>query len=215
MDSRLATIHQRLIEHYDPNASLLHYRNAFELLIAVSLSAQTTDNQVNQVTPLLFERFPDPHAMAAAEQKDVEEIIHSTGFYKNKAKNCIGAAKILAERFSAKVPHTMEELVQIPGIGRKSAGVILHHIYGQPAIIVDTHFGRVINRLAMSSSKNPGIIEKDVSRLIPPELWSSWSMTANLHGRALCHARNPQCNSCFLQDLCPKIGVKNETEPVL
>lgn len=205
---RIVQILDILDQSYDSNQSLLTYETPFQLLIAVSLSAQTTDNQVNRITPELFTHYPDPQSMAQADQKQIESIIHSTGFYKNKAKNCLGAAKMVRDRFLGQVPSTMEDLVQIPGIGRKSAGVILHHIFNKPAIIVDTHFARVVYRLGFTRSKNPVTIENAIAELIDQTRWSSFSMTANLHGRALCHAKKPQCNQCMLLPLCPQTGVQ-------
>jgi endonuclease-3 len=203
---RIVSILYILDQTYDSNQSLLAYETPFQLLIAVSLSAQTTDNQVNRVTPELFNRYPDPYSMAEAEVSAIESIIHSTGFYKNKAKNCIAAAQTVRDKFNGTVPKRMEELIQIPGIGRKSAGVILHHIYHEPAIIVDTHFGRVVYRLGLTESKDPVSIEKDIAQIVDRARWSEFSMTANLHGRAVCHAKKPQCETCILLSLCPQKG---------
>ncbi|NCN04583.1 MAG: endonuclease III [Spirochaetales bacterium] len=196
-----------LEEHYDSQTSLLHYETAFQLLVAVALSAQTTDNQVNKITPSLFSRFPDPESLGKANLEEVEEIIHSTGFYRTKAKNILRAGMMIYKDFGGIVPDSMDDLITIPGIGRKSAGVILHHIYHKPAIIVDTHFGRVMYRLGLTQSKDPGVIEKDIAALFPSDQWSGLSMTANLHGRALCHGRKPKCAECFLAPLCPRQGV--------
>jgi len=204
---RIPTILSLLDKAYDSSQTLLDYQTPFQLLIAVALSAQTTDNQVNRVTPELFRWYPDSKSLAQAELKKVEEIIHSTGFYKNKAKNSIAAAKRLEESFDGQVPDTMEALVQIPGIGRKSAGVILHHIYHKPAVIVDTHFGRVVYRLGFTTSKDPLKIEQDISKIIPERAWSNFSMTANLHGRAICKAHKPNCLGCFLLPYCNQTGV--------
>lgn len=181
---------------------MLSYTNAFELLIAVVLSAQTTDAQVNKITPALFSRYPDSHALAGARQEEVEGLIHSTGFYRSKARNIIGASKVLVEDFGGRVPQTMEELVRIPGVGRKSAGVVLHHIFDKPAIIVDTHFGRVVRRLGLTAHEDPKRVEQDIAAQLDRAYWSEFSMTANLHGRALCHARKPRCSECFLLPWC-------------
>lgn len=193
--------------HYDPGTSLLEAKDPFQLLIMVILSAQTTDAQVNIVAPALFAAFPEARALAAGDPAKIEELVKSTGFYRVKARNIRGAAQKLVENHGGRVPGTMEELVEIPGVGRKSAGVILHHVYGKPAIIVDTHFGRVVRRLGFSTETDPVKLERDVANLLPDRLWSSFSMTANLHGRALCHARRPSCSSCFLEERCPKAGV--------
>lgn len=188
---------------YDSESSLLDYDSAFQLAIAVTLSAQTTDKQVNKVTPELFSRFPDAASLMVADFDEVCEIIRSTGFFRNKAKNIIKAARLIHEEFGGKMPETIEDLVRIPGMGRKSAGVVLHHIYNKPAIIVDTHFGRVVSRLGLTESKDPVKIEKDIAAEVDQARWSEFSMTANLHGRAICHSRKPDCTHCPLNKLCP------------
>lgn len=200
--------HEILREEYDEYATMLEYRNAWELLVAVSLSAQTTDAQVNKVTSVLFARWPDPGDLADAPIGDIEEVVHSTGFYRNKAKNIKAAGAVIRDTFNNAVPDSIEELVKVPGIGRKSAGVILHHVFGKPAIIVDTHFGRVCSRIGMLScdpaEKKPDPIrtEKEIAEILPPERWSSFSMVANLHGRRYCTSRKPDCINCPLREIC-------------
>ncbi|MDC7235017.1 MAG: endonuclease III [Spirochaetales bacterium] len=189
---------------YPDRKPLLHYSNPFELLIAVILSAQTTDAGVNKVTPELFRRYPTPEVLARAEQNHVEEIIHPTGFFRMKAANIIKTAAALAERGEGtEVPGTMKELTALPGVGRKTANVILYHIFDQPAIIVDTHFKRVTKRLGFTRLTEPEKIEKQLSRAIPKEIQSDFSMTVNLHGRKYCFARKPDCAGCPLKELCP------------
>lgn len=190
---------------YPDRKPLLNYTNPFELLIAVILSAQTTDAGVNKVTPELFRFYPGPAELAAAEQNHVEEIIHSTGFYRVKAGNIIKTAAALKERGGNSLPDNMKELTALPGVGRKTANVILYHIFNQPAIIVDTHFKRVSNRLGFTKFTEPEKIEKQLSKAIPKEIQSDFSMTVNLHGRKYCFARKPDCAGCPLRDLCPSM----------
>ena len=200
---RARIITEILNREYPDRKPLLHYRNPFELLIAVILSAQTTDAGVNKVTPVLFGRYPTPQLLAEAFQREVEEIIHPTGFFRVKAANIIRAAKALTDMHNGQVPGTMEELTALPGVGRKTANVILYHIFDQPAIIVDTHFKRVSNRLGFTAKKDPEQIEKQLLKEIPREIQSDFSMTINLHGRKYCHPRKPECNECPIQDYCP------------
>jgi endonuclease-3 len=188
---------------YPDRRPLLNFTNPFELLIAVILSAQTTDAGVNKVTPELFRRYPGPAELAAAEQNDVEQIIHSTGFYRVKAVHIIKTAAALQNRTDHSLPETMKELTSLPGVGRKTANVILYHIFNQPAIIVDTHFKRVSRRLGFTKYTEPEQIEKQLVRAIPREIQSDFSMTLNLHGRKYCFARKPDCPDCPLKDLCP------------
>ena len=205
---RAVMAHELLRAEYDEYATLLKYRNAWELLVAVSLSAQTTDEQVNRATGPLFSRWPEPSDLANAPLADIEEVIHSTGFYRNKARNIQAAGRVIHEDFGGVVPDTIEELVRVPGIGRKSAGVILHHIFNKPAIIVDTHFGRVCSRLGLLScdpaEKKPDPIrtEREIAELMEPGRWSSFSMVANLHGRRYCMSRKPDCDHCPLREIC-------------
>lgn len=199
---RARAVNDRLTAAYPDRRPLLHYRSPFELVISVILSAQTTDAQVNLVTPALFERYPTPAALAAAEQADVEAIVHSTGFFRSKARNIIAAAATIEREFSGEVPRTMEELVTVPGMGRKSANVILGVIYGEPSIVVDTHLTRVTNRLGFVDGKNAVKIERELREIVPPEIQTDFSMAVNLHGRYRCHARKPDCAHCEVFDLC-------------
>jgi endonuclease III len=190
---------------YPDRKPLLNYTTPFELLIAVILSAQTTDAGVNKVTPELFRSYPGAAELAAAEQNHVEEIIHSTGFYRVKARNIIMTAVALKERGDTSLPDNMKDLTALPGVGRKTANVILYHIFNLPAIIVDTHFKRVSNRLGFTKFTEPEKIEKQLSKAIPKEIQSDFSMTLNLHGRKYCFARKPDCAGCPLRDICPSM----------
>jgi endonuclease-3 len=198
-----------LNREYPNRQPLLNFTNPFELLIAVILSAQTTDAGVNRVTPELFRRFPGPAELAAADQSEVEEIIHSTGFYRVKAANIIKTAAALRDRgerlnqSSLMLPDNMKELTVLPGVGRKTANVILYHIFNEPAIIVDTHFKRVSKRLGFTRFSEPEKIERQLSKTLPREIQADFSMTLNLHGRRYCHARKPECRSCPVSFLCP------------
>ena len=188
---------------YPDRKPLLNFRNPYELLIAVILSAQTTDAGVNKVTPILFGRYPTPLLLSEALQAEVEDIIHPTGFFRVKAANIIKTAKALSRNYDGEVPGTMEELTALPGVGRKTANVILYHIFDEPAIIVDTHFKRVSNRLGFTFKKDPEQIEREMLKKIPREIQSDFSMTLNLHGRKYCHPRNPECQTCPIRDYCP------------
>ncbi len=201
--ARAIAILERLTELYPETPSMLSYSTPFELLIGVILSAQTTDDQVNAILPALFARYPDPHALAAADVAEVETIIHSVGFFRQKAKSIVATAEMLVERHGGEVPDTMEDLTGLRGVGRKSAGVILLHIYDLPALIVDTHFSRLVQRLGFSSAKDPLRLERDVAAVLPREHWNSASMRLNYHGRRVCFARKPACDQCVLSDLCP------------
>lgn len=187
---------------YPDTIEFLRYRSSFELLISVILSAQTTDRQVMEVTPALFSRYPGPEELSEARLDDIMDIIRSTGFYKVKADNIKKTAGMLVQDFNSKVPDTIEKLILLPGVGRKSANVILGAVFGKPAVIVDTHFARVVKRLGLTEQKDPGKIEYEIAQLIAGEKQYRFSMTVNLHGREVCHARKPLCGSCFLSRLC-------------
>ena len=191
-----------LAELYPDIHPLLDYRNCFQLLIAVILSAQCTDAQVNRVTPLLFEKYPGPGELVDAPVADIEAIIFSTGFYKNKARHLLNASALLIKRFDGSVPEAMEDLLCLPGIGRKSANVVRGHCFGLPAIIVDTHFSRVSRRLGLATGKSPEQIEREIAELIAAEQQTAFSMRINLHGRYICKATKPNCSNCVLYDFC-------------
>jgi endonuclease-3 len=185
-----------------PNADTeLHYRNAFELLAATILSAQATDAGVNKVTPALFARFPDARALADAPACDVEQLIHATGFFRQKAKSLMGMARALAEHHGGEVPRTMEALVRLPGVGRKTANVVLGHALGVPGLPVDRHVLRVSNRLGVADSDDPERVEQQLTGALPPALWTRASDTLILHGRRVCKPE-PLCSQCAAADAC-------------
>jgi endonuclease III len=188
----------------DPELKVpLHHRNTFELLIAVVLSAQCTDEAVNRVTPELFRRYPDPAKLAQASTQDIENIIRTLGLFRAKAKSLKECARQLVEEFGGNVPSTMEDLTRLAGVGRKTANVILGHAFDTPGIIVDTHCKRVSRRLGLSRYEDPNKIEKDLNRLLPPQAWTGFSHRLIIHGRRVCYARKPRCERCVLNDLCP------------
>jgi len=193
---------KRLAEHYPDAKPQLWFRSPFELLIATILSAQTTDKQVNAVTGTLFEKYPDAAALAAADVLDVEGIIKSCGFYHTKARNIQAAAAALMEKHGGQVPRTMEELTALPGVGRKTANVVMSNAFGIPAIAVDTHVQRVSNRLGLAHADDVFKTEMQLRENIPQEKWSIAHHWLIYHGRRVCHAQRPKCGTCFLNDLC-------------
>jgi endonuclease-3 len=180
----------------------LHHRTVLQLLIATILSAQCTDQRVNQVTPALFRRYRTAADYAVAHQAELERLIKSTGFFKSKARNIIGCCRALLDRFNGEVPDTMEALVTLPGVGRKTANVVLGNHFGKPAVVVDTHVKRVSQRLGLSASEDPERIEEDLKQLMPPDEWIAGSQRLLLHGRYVCLARAPKCRACGIYDLC-------------
>jgi endonuclease III len=190
-----------------PNAKVeLDHRNPLQLLIATILSAQCTDRRVNQVTPALFRRYTEAADYAKADPSELETIIMPTGFYKSKTRSLIGTGKMLLERFGGKVPKTMDELVQLPGVGRKTANVLLGNCFDQPAVVVDTHVKRVAHRLGLTVSEDPELIEQDLQRVIPLQQWTSGSELLLLHGRYVCVAKRPKCEQCPIYAECPWEG---------
>lgn len=182
----------------------LDYRNPFELLVATILSAQCTDVRVNAVTPELFRRFPTPEAMAAADPAELEEVIRSTGFYRNKARNLLGASRLLVEEFGSRLPDTIEGLLRLPGVARKTANVVAGNSYGVvEGVVVDTHVGRLSRRLGFTQEKDPIKVERDLMALVEQRHWLDLSHLLIYHGRAICLAHKPRCPNCPLQDLCP------------
>ncbi|HEY9869274.1 MAG TPA: endonuclease III [Candidatus Obscuribacterales bacterium] len=181
----------------------LNYKNDFQLLVAVILSAQTTDVTVNKVTPELFKRFPTPRALAEAPPEAVKEIIRPTGYYNAKAANIQACAQAIVERFSGRVPTTLDELVTLPGVGRKTANVVLGTAHNVPGWSVDTHVQRLAGRLGLSKNTDPAKIEQDLQRLFPKQDWAKLSITLIWHGRRTCFARNPDCPGCPINHLCP------------
>jgi endonuclease III len=185
----------------------LRHDNPLQLLIATILSAQCTDVRVNLVTPALFARYPDASAFANADPRELEALIQSTGFFRNKTRNIIACCKILVDEYAGKVPKTLEQLVPLPGIGRKTANVVLGDAFGVPGITVDTHVGRVSRRLGMTENQDPVKVERDLMALIPKKDWTIFSHRMIFHGRQVCFARKPNCEGCLLAKDCPKIGV--------
>ena len=204
---RVVEITEHLIAVYPDRRPLLTFESPYQLMIAVILSAQTTDVRVNTVTPKLFRLYPTPVSLALAEQAEIEKLVHSTGFFRNKARNIIGAAAAVQNRFHGEVPELMDDLVSIPGMGRKSANVIRGAVFGKPAIAVDTHLTRVSTRLGLVNGKNPVTIEHELRALVPEAIQTDFSMAVNLHGRYRCYARKPDCADCEVRTLCPYPGM--------
>ena len=204
---RAVEVCRRLDEKYGPVECFLDHTNPFRLVISVLLSAQTTDAQVNRVTPELFRRFPTPEAMAAASPEDVAEIIRSLGFYKTKARHCVEAAQAIVADFGGEVPHTMAELTSLPGVGRKTANIVLNVSFGiVEGIAVDTHVNRIAHRLGLSPKtheREPLKTEQDLLAILPRELWGPVNHQWIRHGRDTCTARAPKCDGCVLEDICP------------
>lgn len=203
---RIERIHEILQDHIDGTAPLLHFETPFQLLVAVILSAQTTDAQVNGVTGELFERYGTPAALCAADSGDVERIVRSTGFYRAKAANIRQTACSLLREFEGEVPCDMESLTGLPGVGRKSASVVLGALFDQPVIIVDTHFKRVTTRLDLTREESPERIERDLRTRVPESIQYEFSMLINRHGRIWCRARKPLCGACPIESLCEYHG---------
>lgn len=202
--TRALEILARLKREYPDAHCELDHRNPFELLVATILSAQCTDARVNMVTPALFGRYPDPAALAAARQEDVEELIRSTGFFRNKARSLIGMAQGLVSEHGGKVPATMDELRPLPGVGRKTANVILGNAFGINAgITVDTHVKRLSMLLGLTRNTDPEKVEQDLLELFPQDDWTMLSHLLIWHGRRVCIANRPKCGECVLRDICP------------
>jgi endonuclease-3 len=191
-----------LDEHYPGAGTALTHADPLELLIATILSAQCTDERVNQVTPELFRKFRSASDYANVDQEVLEEYIRSTGFFRNKAKNIISCCRALIEKHGGKVPETLEELVALPGVGRKTANCVLGMAFGKPGVVVDTHVKRISNRLGLTGRKDPDKIELDLMEIIPRDRWTSFSSQLILFGRAVCNARKPKCAGCFLLFMC-------------
>lgn len=185
----------------------LNWKNGYELLVAVVLSAQCTDAMVNKVTPALFAACPTPEALAAAPLEQLERLVHSTGFYRDKARNLKAAGQLLTERHRGQIPESMEDLTALPGVGRKTANVLRGTLFGLPAIIVDTHFKRVVRRLGLTAADEPAAIERELAALLPAAYQYPFSMSANLHGRRVCKARTPDCENCPVHWGCPASSV--------
>ncbi len=201
--ARAKKVFDRLTKAYPEAKCSLDHGEPLELLIATILSAQCTDERVNKTTPALFKRFKTAKDFATAPQKELEKYIKSCGFYKNKATNIIGACKKIVEEHRGEVPRTLEELVELPGVGRKTANVVLGTIFGVPGVVVDTHCGRIARRLGFTKQEDPTKVEHDLMKVWPEEIWSLNSHLFVYHGRAVCFARGPKCSVCPVRELCP------------
>ncbi|MBD2424888.1 endonuclease III [Phormidium sp. FACHB-1136] len=201
---RALEILRRLKELYPEAPCSLDFETTLQLMVATILSAQCTDERVNKVTPALFVAYPDVHAFAEADLADLESLIKSTGFYRNKAKNIRAACQRIVTEYNGEVPATMEDLLTLAGVARKTANVVLAHGFGINAgVTVDTHVKRLTNRLGLTKHSDPIKIEQDLMKLLPQPDWENWSIRLVYHGRAVCMARNPNCADCSLADLCP------------
>lgn len=198
---------RRLADLYPGAECELTHRNPYELLAATILSAQCTDVRVNMVTPALFEKYPTPESLAVARPADVERIVRSTGFYQSKARNLIGMAQALVERFDGDVPTDLDDLVTLPGVGRKTGNVVRSVAFDLPGLPVDTHVGRLSRRLGLTRETDPVKVELDLNRYLPGEEWGRFSLRLILHGRRVCDARRPRCEECTLADICPSATV--------
>ena len=202
----------RLKRLYPEAPCTLNYETPVQLLVATILSAQCTDERVNQVTPALFGRFPDARAIAAAHVEEIENLVRSTGFYRNKAKNIQGACRMIMAEFGGEVPKRMEELLKLPGVARKTANVVLAHAYDiHYGVTVDPHVKRLSKLLGLTEHTEPIRIERDLMRLLPQPEWENWSIRLIYHGRAICKARKPECYACVLADLCPSADLPGLT----
>ncbi len=209
---RARRINKELAQQYPYAHAELDFRSPFELVVATVLSAQTTDVLVNQVTPLLFARYPDARSMAEAETADVEAIIKPTGFFRAKTRNLMALCSKLVDDYDGEVPGRLEDLVKLPGVGRKTANVVLGNAFGVPGITVDTHFGRLARRFGWTDSDDPVRIEADVAELFEPRDWTMLSHRVVFHGRRVCHSRKPACGACAVANWCPSYGA-GETDP--
>ncbi|MEU7468905.1 endonuclease III [Streptomyces sp. NPDC044984] len=209
---RARRINRELAEVFPYAHPELDFENPFQLVVATVLSAQTTDLRVNQTTPALFAKYPTPEDLAAANPEEVEEILRPTGFFRAKTKSVIGLSKVLAEDFGGEVPGRLEDLVKLPGVGRKTAFVVLGNAFGRPGITVDTHFQRLVRRWRWTGETDPDKIEAAVGALFPKSDWTDLSHHVIWHGRRICHARKPACGACPIAPLCPAYG-EGETDP--
>jgi endonuclease-3 len=201
-------IYDRLAKHYPDAHCALDFKSPFQLLIATILSAQCTDKRVNMVTPALFKRYRTPAALAAANPEELEELIKSTGFFRNKTKSLIGMSAAVAERHGGRIPDELDALVKLPGVGRKTANVVLGNAFDKnEGVVVDTHVGRVSGRLGLTKETDPVKVEQDLMRIFPRDRWTMLAHLLIEHGRTICDARRPKCEVCFLNDICPSSTV--------
>ncbi|MEU9094051.1 endonuclease III [Streptomyces sp. NPDC048428] len=212
MVRRARKINRVLAETYPYAHPELDFETPFELLVATVLSAQTTDLRVNQTTPALFAKYPTPEDMAMAVPEEMEEIIRPTGFFRAKTKSLIGLSAALRDRFGGEVPGRLADLVTLPGVGRKTANVVLGNAFGVPGITVDTHFGRLVRRWKWTEQEDPEKVEAEIAEIFPKSEWTMLSHRVVFHGRRICHARKPACGACPVAPLCPSYG-EGETDP--
>ena len=206
-------IYRQLTKSYPNVRCKLDYNSAFQLLVATVLSAQCTDKRVNQTTPALFKKYPNPKKMAKADLIDIRRLVKSTGFFRAKAKNIKGLSNKIMEEFDGDVPSNLDDLITLPGVGRKTANVVLGHAFGIPGITVDTHFGRLSRRFGWSKQNDPVKVEFEVGDLIAEKEWTNLSQRMIWHGRRICHSRKPACGACPLAKLCPSYGI-GEIDPI-
>ncbi|MBS0015223.1 MAG: endonuclease III [Arthrospira sp. SH-MAG29] len=198
----------RLKRLYPDAACTLNYETPLQLLVATILSAQCTDERVNQVTPALFKRFPDAFSLGTADLQELETLVRSTGFYRNKARHIKESSRIITEKFGGEVPKRMEQLLELPGVARKTANVVMANAYGiNMGVTVDTHVRRLSQRLGLTQHQDPVRIERDLMQVLPQPDWENWSIRLIYHGRGICTARNPACYNCQLSDLCPSAQI--------
>jgi endonuclease-3 len=203
----------RLAELYPGAECELTHSNAYELLAATILSAQCTDVRVNMVTPELFKKYPTPQALANANPAELETIIRSTGFFQTKAKNLIGMGRNVMERFNGEIPSALEDLVTLPGVGRKTGNVLRSVVFDLPGLAVDTHVGRLSRKLGLTTEDDPVKVEKVLNAFIEPPEWGRFSLRLILHGRRVCDAKKPKCDICELEDICPSSNMPSQTKP--
>ena len=206
---RIREILNLLKKHYPDAKTRLDFKNNYECIVAVSLSARTTDNQVNKITPELFQSYGDFYKLSSAKPSEIEALINKCGLYKSKSRNLVEMARIIVNDYHGDVPSDIIELMTLPGVGRKTANVVRSTLFNQPAIAVDTHVFRVSRRLGLATGKDTIKVEKELMEIIPKKDWSKTHHQLITHGREICHSRKPLCDNCFLKNVCPKINLKD------
>ena len=209
---RAKEVATRLADLYPGAECELNHSNPYELLAATILSAQCTDARVNMVTPALFKKYPTPLALSQANQEELEAIVKSTGFYQSKAKNLIGMGRVVTENLGGAMPHELEDLVKLPGVGRKTGNVLRSVVFDLPGLAVDTHVGRLSRRLGLTTEEDPVKVEKVLNAFIPPAEWGRFSLRLILHGRRVCDAKKPKCDICEMEDICPSSNMPTKSK---